>query len=162
GKRVLAGTEGVAELPEIDELRDLGFAHDQLRTALDLLVLVGKAVGERVARIIGPLDDVDELLADEIEDRHGGSVVCRNGFLARRGKLFRFRFALIYLFLDARERNRAGNRRPVREHERWRGADVETLTKRHGFRDRRRTISRVVGKLAARKELVPCLPPILG
>ena len=40
---VLAGAEGVAELAEVDELRDLRFAHDQLRAALDLLVLVREA-----------------------------------------------------------------------------------------------------------------------
>src|SRR5262249_33297199 len=68
----LAGAEGVSKLAEVDELRDLRFAHDELRAALDLLVLVGKTIGERVARIIGPFDDVDELLADEVEDRHCG------------------------------------------------------------------------------------------
>jgi hypothetical protein len=49
GQRVLAGTERVAELAEVHELRHLRFAHDQLRAVLDLAVLVGKAIGERVA-----------------------------------------------------------------------------------------------------------------
>src|SRR5262249_46358300 len=70
-ERILAGAELVAELPDIDELSDLRFANDQLRAVLDLLVVVGKAKRQRVARVIGPLDDVDELLLDEVEDRHG-------------------------------------------------------------------------------------------
>jgi len=35
-----AGTEGVAELALINELGDLRFPHDELRAALDLLLLV--------------------------------------------------------------------------------------------------------------------------
>ena len=57
----LPGAEGVAELAEIDELRRLRFAHDELRAVLDFLVVVGKAVGERVARVVRPLDDFEEL-----------------------------------------------------------------------------------------------------
>src|SRR6185503_2540989 len=69
-QRMPAGTELVAELAEIDELRDLRFADDQLRTVLDLAVVIGKPVRQRVARVVGPLDDVDELFLDEIEYRH--------------------------------------------------------------------------------------------
>ena len=43
GERVLAGPEQVAVLPEVDELDDLRLADDELRAALDFLVLVGKA-----------------------------------------------------------------------------------------------------------------------
>ena len=71
-QRVLAGPEQVAELAQIDELHHLRFAHDELRAALDLLVVVRKAVRERVARVIGPLDDLDELAAEEIGQAHGG------------------------------------------------------------------------------------------
>ena len=46
GQRVLAGTEGVAELAEVDELRRLRLAHDELRAVLDLLVVVGEAPGD--------------------------------------------------------------------------------------------------------------------
>ena len=63
---------------EVDELRGLRLAHDELRAVLDLLVLVGEAERQRVARVVGPLDDVDELFLDEIDDRHRrlrGSVV---------------------------------------------------------------------------------------
>src|SRR5439155_8547568 len=69
-ERVLARAERIAELAEIHELGDLRFADDQLRAAFNLLVLVGKPEGERIARVIGPFDDVDELLADEVENGH--------------------------------------------------------------------------------------------
>jgi hypothetical protein len=70
GQRVLAGPERVAELAQVDELRDLRLAHDELRAVLDFLVLVGEAVRQRVARVVRPLDDVDELLLEEIDDGH--------------------------------------------------------------------------------------------
>ena len=70
GVAVFARPEGVAELAEIDELRDLRFADDELRAALDFLVLVGKAVRKRVARIVGPLDDLDQLTANEVGQAH--------------------------------------------------------------------------------------------
>ena len=41
---VLARAERVAELPQVDELRHLRLADDQLRAALDFLVLIGEAV----------------------------------------------------------------------------------------------------------------------
>ena len=78
GQRVLAGAEGVAELAEVHELRHLRFADDELGVALDFLVLVGEPVRQRVARVVGPLDDVDELAADEIGETHGGSFVGRD------------------------------------------------------------------------------------
>ena len=74
-QRVLAGTERVAELAEVDELRDLRFAHDELRAVLDFLVLVGEAERQRVARVVRPLDDVDELFLEEIDDRHRVSML---------------------------------------------------------------------------------------
>ena len=42
-QRVLARAEHVAELAEVDELHDLRLADDELRAALDFLVVVGKA-----------------------------------------------------------------------------------------------------------------------
>jgi len=68
---MFARPEQIAVLPEVDELDILRLAHDQLGAPLDFLVLVRKTVGERVARIIGPFDDVDELTADEIRQGHG-------------------------------------------------------------------------------------------
>ena len=70
GQRVLARAEQVAELAEVDELHDLRLAHDELRAPLDLLVIVRKPVRQRVARVVGPLDDLDELAADEIGQAH--------------------------------------------------------------------------------------------
>jgi len=59
GQRVFAGPECVAELAEVHKLRDLRLAHDQLRAALDFLVLIRETIRERVARIVSPLDDFD-------------------------------------------------------------------------------------------------------
>src|SRR6185437_13490215 len=59
---------------EINELRRLRFADDQLRAVLDFLVVIGKAIRQRVARVVGPLDDVDELLPDEIQDRQSPAL----------------------------------------------------------------------------------------
>jgi hypothetical protein len=69
-QRVLAGTEGVPELPEVHELHPLRLADDQLRAVLDRLVVVRKAERERVARVIGPLDDLDQLALEEVHDAH--------------------------------------------------------------------------------------------
>ncbi len=69
-RRVLARAEGVAEFAQVNELRDLRFAHDQLRAALDLGVVIFEAERDRVARIVCPLDDLDQLAADETHDTH--------------------------------------------------------------------------------------------
>src|SRR5207248_10437970 len=91
-ERILARTERIAELAEIDELRNLRLADDQLRAVLDFLVVIGEAEGKRIARIIGPLDDVDELFLDEIQNSHrtflGSKVKCggtRDPALGLRG-----------------------------------------------------------------------------
>ena len=55
---------------QVHELHDLRLADDQLRAVLDGLVLVREAVRQRVARVIGPLDDVDQLALDEVHDAH--------------------------------------------------------------------------------------------
>jgi hypothetical protein len=72
---VLAGAEGVAELAEIDKLRHLRLAHDELGAALDFLVLVRKAPGERVARIVRPLDDFQKLSLEVIHEAHSRECV---------------------------------------------------------------------------------------
>src|SRR5687768_669591 len=69
-QRVLAGPERIAELAQVHELRDLGFADNELRAALDFLVLVRPSVRQGVARIVGPLDDFNELAADEVRKSH--------------------------------------------------------------------------------------------
>ena len=57
-----ARTEQIAVLAQVDELHALRFPHDELSAALDFLVVVRKPVGQRIARVIGPFDDVDELM----------------------------------------------------------------------------------------------------
>ena len=74
-QRVLARPEGVAELAEVDELHHLRLADDQLRAVLDRLVVVRKAERERVARVVGPLDDVDQLALDEVHQSHSGAIL---------------------------------------------------------------------------------------
>ena len=49
GQRVLAGTEGVPELAEVNELSDLRFANNELGSVLDFLVLIRVAEGKGVA-----------------------------------------------------------------------------------------------------------------
>ena len=68
---MLAGAEQVAEGAKVDELRLLRFADDQLRAVLDRLVVVRKAVGQSVARVIGPLDDVNHFALEEVGNSHG-------------------------------------------------------------------------------------------
>ena len=70
GERVLARTERVAELTDVDELRHLRLAHDQLCASLDGLVIVREAVRERVTRVVRPLDDFEQLALQEIHDAH--------------------------------------------------------------------------------------------
>src|SRR5690606_20334856 len=68
-------------LSEVDELHHLRFADDEFRAALDLAILVGPAIRQRVARVIGPLDDLDELTAEEVAQGHGCSL--EGGILER-------------------------------------------------------------------------------
>ena len=59
----LQAEDGIRDLVRSRGLGDVYKRQDQLRAVLDLLVLVGKAERQRVARVVGPLDDVDELLS---------------------------------------------------------------------------------------------------
>ena len=67
GERVLAGAEQIGKLPGRHELHQLRFTDDQLRTVLDLLVLVRPAKRQRVTRVVRPFDDINELVADDVE-----------------------------------------------------------------------------------------------
>ena len=69
-QRVLARLERVAELSEVDELRDLRLADDELGAVLDGLVFVRELPRERVPRVVGPLDDLEQFALDEIHDAH--------------------------------------------------------------------------------------------
>jgi hypothetical protein len=53
------------------EQRGLRVAHGELRALLDLHVAHREAPGEDLVAVLGPLDDVDELLLDEIKEPHG-------------------------------------------------------------------------------------------
>ena len=67
---MLAGAEGVGEGAEVDELRDLRLADDELRAALDGAILVGEAAGQRVVAVVAPVDDLDQFAADEVAQSH--------------------------------------------------------------------------------------------
>src|SRR5207248_332942 len=70
GQLVLAGPERIAELPEIHELHGLRFANDELGAAFDRAVAIGEAKRQRIARVIHPLDDLDELAAEKLSETH--------------------------------------------------------------------------------------------
>jgi hypothetical protein len=77
--------ESIGKLAGHDQLRHLRFAHDQLRAVFDGFVIIGKAPGERVTRIVDPLDDFEQLAAEEIDQSHkirlGGRQVARHSHL---------------------------------------------------------------------------------
>src|SRR5205807_134032 len=68
--RVLAGPEQIGRLALVHEQRRLGLAHGELGALLDLHVAHGEAPGEDLVALLGPLDDVDELLLDEVKKTH--------------------------------------------------------------------------------------------
>src|SRR5262249_22512135 len=80
---VLPGPKRVPDLAQIAELRHLRLATDQLRSTLDLLVLIREAKGKRVTGVVLPLDDVQELLYEKVDDAHrllrvwGGTVIAQ-------------------------------------------------------------------------------------
>src|SRR5207244_11300996 len=70
--RVLAGSEQIGRLALVNEERGLGVAHRELGALLDLHVAHGEAPGQDLVAVLGPLDDVDELLLDEVKKTHAG------------------------------------------------------------------------------------------
>ena len=74
GQRVLPWQERIAELSQVHELRGLRLTNDELGAVLDCLVFVRKTVRQRVARVIGPLDDVNQLALDEVHQSHVGML----------------------------------------------------------------------------------------
>ena len=85
----LPGAELVAELAQVDELDELRLAHDELGAALDRLVLVREAVGERVPRVVRPLDDLEQLAPDEVHQSHSAppraGILTQGRAIPRRG-----------------------------------------------------------------------------
>ena len=63
--------EDVGDLALIDEQRRLPRTHDELRAVLDLLLRPRETLHHRVARLVEPLDDVDQLAGNEFTNRHG-------------------------------------------------------------------------------------------
>ena len=77
GQLVGAGAKNVGHLAFIDEHRHLRLAHHQRGTVLDFHLRHRKAPGQGAIALLGPLQDVNELLLDEVHQGHGvrsGSV----------------------------------------------------------------------------------------
>jgi len=69
---VAPGLENVGDLALVHEHRGLAGAHYELRAVLDLVVVAVEPVHQRVAGLVQPLDDVDQLGLDEFPETHGG------------------------------------------------------------------------------------------
>ena len=78
-ERVQSGAELVRDLPLVDEERHLRLAHREARAVLDLHVAHRIAKRENAVALLRPLDDVDELLAQEVAERHEGLLVKLRG-----------------------------------------------------------------------------------
>jgi hypothetical protein len=65
-----ARREHVGQLTLVHEHRHLPLPHGKLCAVLDLVTVSVEAVDERVAAVIGPLDDIDELAPDLVEETH--------------------------------------------------------------------------------------------
>ena len=146
----LPGRERVAERAEVDELRHLRLAHDQLRAVLDRLVVVREAVRQRVARVIGPLDDVDQLALEEVADAHAGDCSLSAVALAK-ADLSRSR-------LDQPDQVPTGRRRPgpatspLASHGSWPGRPLKAGSasrRRPRQRQRQRRIDGLARPLSA-------------
>jgi hypothetical protein len=81
---VLPGAEDVCDPPLVNEDGRLAGPDDELRPVLDLVVVAGKAPDERVATVVHPLDDVDELGPQLLHESHADlpidGVVSLSGF----------------------------------------------------------------------------------
>ena len=69
-QHVKAGPEGIGQLAFMDENGGLAFANGQLGAVFDRVADGRIAPDHRVARIVRPFDDLDELAAENVEDRH--------------------------------------------------------------------------------------------
>jgi hypothetical protein len=69
-ERVQPGEKHVGHLSLVHEHRELRLAHRELRPVLDLHVLHRIPVREHAVRVLRPVDDVDELLAEEAAKTH--------------------------------------------------------------------------------------------
>ena len=69
-QHVHAGQEHIRQLAFMDEHRRLPFAHRQLGAVFDRMALTLEPPDHRVARVVGPVDDVDQFTLEEIEYAH--------------------------------------------------------------------------------------------
>ena len=60
----------------VNEDRRLSFANGQLCAVLDLVTIAFEAGHHGVPGVVGPVNDVDELAREEIENAHGGPRNC--------------------------------------------------------------------------------------
>ena len=72
GGKGTAGLRGASKdmARSMSEDRRLAFAHRQLGAVLYRMAFALEAPDDRVAAVVGPVDDVDELAAEEVEDGH--------------------------------------------------------------------------------------------
>ena len=78
-KHIQAGGEHIGQLAFVYKHSRLPFADCQLGTVLDFVIVPFEPPDHRVAGVIGPVNNVDELTAQKIENRHGQKLL----FLAR-------------------------------------------------------------------------------
>ena len=71
-EHVKAWSEHIRELAFMNENSGLAFANGEFRPVFDFMALALEAPHECVAGIIGPVNDVDKLAGEEIENAHGG------------------------------------------------------------------------------------------
>ena len=77
-ERVRPRLEHVGDFALQHEDRQLAGSHDELRSLLDLVLIARKPPDERVARVIEPLDDVDQFAAKLVEQSHDSGSLWRN------------------------------------------------------------------------------------
>ena len=71
---VTAGVEDVGDLSFVDEDRLLPRPHDQLGVVLDLVVVSGEFPDQYLWFLVVPLDDIDQLALELVEETHGGCL----------------------------------------------------------------------------------------
>jgi len=70
-KHIETGREHIGQPPFVYEHGRLAFAHSELGAVFDLMALTLEPPDHRVAGVISPVDDVDELAGEKIENAHG-------------------------------------------------------------------------------------------
>src|SRR5262249_17743572 len=67
---VQSRAEDIGNSPLVHKRRHLRLAHRQFAAVLYLHVLHWEAIGEKAIRRLGPLDDIDKLLLQEVTNAH--------------------------------------------------------------------------------------------